>query len=49
MFIVYDVSPRDPVVLATVAVSLAGMGALSCWAPVRRALRVNPTDALRAQ
>ncbi|MFI5177138.1 MAG: ADOP family duplicated permease [Vicinamibacterales bacterium] len=47
--VVFDVSPGDPVVLTAVAASLIGVGALSCWAPVRRALGVNPTDALRTQ
>lgn len=47
--IVYDVSPRDPWVLAGVGVMLVVVGTLSCWAPVRRALAVNPTDALRSQ
>ena len=47
--IVYDASPRDPWVLAGVGLMLVVVGTLSCWAPVRRALGVNPTDALRAQ
>jgi ABC-type antimicrobial peptide transport system permease subunit len=47
--IVYDVSPRDPWVLAGVGLMLIVVGTLSCWAPVRRALGVNPTDALRSQ
>ena len=47
--IVYDVSPRDPWVLAGVGLMLIVVGTLSCWAPVRRALAVNPTDALRSQ
>jgi predicted permease len=47
--IVYDVSPREPWVLGGVALVLIVVGTLSCWAPVRRALGVNPTDALRSQ
>lgn len=47
--IVYDASPRDPVVLAGVGLTLVVIGVASCWNPVRRALAVNPTDALRAQ
>jgi predicted permease len=47
--VVYDASPRDPIVLAGVGLSLVVVGAVSCWGPVRRALSVNPTDALRAQ
>lgn len=47
--VVYDASPRDPIVLAGVGLTLVLIGAASCWGPVRRALGVNPTDALRAQ
>ena len=47
--IVYDASPRDPWVLAGVGLMLVVVGTLACWAPVRRALAVNPTDALRSQ
>ena len=47
--IVYEASPRDPVALAAVAVCLAGVGILACWAPARRALRVSPIRALRAE
>ncbi len=45
--VVYDASPRDPLVLAGVGLTLLVIGIASCWAPVRRALAVNPTDALR--
>ncbi len=47
--VVYDASPRDPLVLAGVGAGLVFVGVVSCWSPVRRALGVNPTDALRAQ
>jgi predicted permease len=45
--IVYDASPRDPWVLAGVGITLVVVGMLSCWAPVRRALGVKPSLALR--
>ena len=45
--IVYSASPRDPVVLAAVAVTMIAVGVASCWVPARRALRINPVTALR--
>ena len=45
--IVYSASPRDPVVLAAVAVTMIAIGVASCWVPARRALRINPVTALR--
>ena len=36
-----------PSSLAIVATILAGLGAIACWAPVRRATRLAPLDALR--
>lgn len=46
--IVYEVSPRDPAILAGVAMILTAVGAISCWEPVHRALRVDPASALRS-
>ncbi len=45
----YDVSPFDPVSFGLVAVVLGAVGALACWLPARRATRVNPVEALRAE
>lgn len=45
--IVYQVSPSDPVVLATVVITIILLGIASSWAPTRRALRIDPTIALR--
>src|SRR5262249_32434001 len=45
--IVYQASPRDPVVFVAVIATLALWGMASCWGPVRRALRVDPMIALR--
>jgi predicted permease len=47
--IVYEASPRDPLVLSGVGVGMVVLGVLSCWMPARRALRVSPIIALRAQ
>src|SRR5215472_11551679 len=45
--IVYQASPRDPAVFAAVVGTMALLGLASCWAPVRRALRIDPMVALR--
>jgi predicted permease len=45
--IVFGVSPHDPKILAAVLGAIAGLGLLSSWGPVRRALHVDPMAALR--
>jgi predicted permease len=45
--IVYEVSPRDPAVLAVVWLTILCLGVLSCLGPTRRALRADPMVALR--
>ncbi len=45
--IVYQASPRDPVVLAAVAATIVAVGAVASWAPARRSLRTQPIEALR--
>ena len=47
--VVYLTSPRDPAVLGGVTLVLAIVGIVACWAPARRAIRVEPTAALRAE
>jgi len=44
----YQVSPRDPVVFVVCALVLLIVAIVACAAPMRRALRVDPIVALRA-
>jgi predicted permease len=46
--LLYGVGPRDPATLASAAAVLAGAGLLAGLLPARRATRVDPTAALRA-
>jgi predicted permease len=45
----YATSIFDPVALAGVTVLFAGLAALACWLPARRAMKVDPIVALRAE
>jgi predicted permease len=45
----FDESAVDPVVLAASAGLLIGVALLAAWIPARRAARVHPTEALRAE
>jgi putative ABC transport system permease protein len=46
--LLYKVSPKDPAVFATVILTLVGVATLASWLPGRRASRVDPSVALRA-
>jgi putative ABC transport system permease protein len=43
----WNTSPNDPVTFAVVVLLIAIIGALACWIPARRAVRVQPMIALR--
>jgi predicted permease len=45
--IVYQASPRDPMVLAGVIVAMSLLGLLATWIPAQRALSVDPLILLR--
>jgi ABC-type antimicrobial peptide transport system permease subunit len=47
--VLYGVDPRDPMVFAMMAVTLQVVALAACWIPARRAARLDPTIALRAE
>jgi len=46
-FIVYQATPRDPLVLGGVVVAMALLGLVATWIPAQRALSVDPMVLLR--
>ena len=48
-FIVYQATPRDPLVMAGVVLAMLLLGLLATWIPAQRALAVNPLRLLREE
>ncbi|MGA9240478.1 MAG: ABC transporter permease [Silvibacterium sp.] len=48
-FIVYQATPRDPLVLAGVVLAMALLGLVATWIPAQRALSVDPMMLLREE
>jgi ABC-type antimicrobial peptide transport system permease subunit len=46
--LLYGVQPQDPVTLGAVGALLFAIAVVASYAPARRAARVDPIDALRA-
>jgi predicted permease len=48
-FIVYQATPKDPLVLGGVCVTMMLLGMIAAWIPARRALAVDPLVLLREE
>jgi predicted permease len=48
-FIVYQATPRDPLVLAGAVLAMLLLGLLATWIPARRALSIDPAMLLREE
>ena len=45
--LLYEVAPADPLTIAAVALTLLLVSAVACLGPARRAMRIDPVQALR--
>ena len=46
--LLFEVGPADPIALGTTVLIILGFALVATWIPARRAARVNPAEALRA-
>jgi putative ABC transport system permease protein len=47
--VLFEVQPRDPATFGAVVAVLAAAGLLACYVPARRAAKVDPLSAMRAE
>jgi ABC-type antimicrobial peptide transport system permease subunit len=45
----FGVTPTDPIAFAVVTLALIAVGVTAAWMPARRATRIDPVAALRAE
>jgi ABC-type antimicrobial peptide transport system permease subunit len=45
----FGVTPTDPIAFTIVTLVLMGVGLVAAWLPARRATRIDPSTALRAE
>ena len=48
-FIVYEASPRDPLVLVGTVLTMSLLGLVATWIPAQRALSIDPAMLLREE
>jgi predicted permease len=48
-YIVYQATPRDPLVMAGVVLAMSSLGLLATWIPAQRALSIDPLVLLREE
>jgi len=48
-FIVFQATPRDPLVLAGVVLAMLLLGLVATWIPAQRALSIDPGRLLREE
>jgi len=48
-FVVYQATPRDPLVLAAVVLAMSSLGLVATWIPAQRALSIDPMILLRQE
>ncbi|HEX5475483.1 MAG TPA: ABC transporter permease [Vicinamibacterales bacterium] len=47
--LLFNVTPTDPATFVVVSAGVGVVAVMACWVPARRAARVNPLDAIRAE